>query len=141
MQDVFQAPWHSLSAGQGTRLAELDDAAGNALARIAGRLGFQVVWIGMHDQTLADDAVGRILGERGVGQSHLQAGLAACVGDDVAEVTGVMIRMCRIAVLLAGRIEVAAGAGSVGRAAVALLMDVEAMLSGRQPFDAGVHQH
>src|SRR5260221_7726747 len=120
-------------------LACLNDAAGDARRGVAGGLRLVVVGARVDDQAAADDA--RRAGchghdvERGV-----DARVAAGIGLERRHVAGVALR-CRIMrVRLAERVEVAFGAHAIARAAIAGLVDVEAVLLSRvQAADVGDH--
>ena len=86
-----------------------DHAATEAAARIAGRIGLEIVGVGMHDQTATDDAIGTFA-DRDAIDRQCQRCLAVFVRREIAEVTRVAVRCVRRAVLFRERIEVAAGA-------------------------------
>src|SRR5688500_6179266 len=96
-------------------------ATGEACAGVAGGLGLVVVGIGVDDDRAADDA----RRSRGHGEpvDHgLDPGAPGLVRRERRQVAGVALGAGRMAVRLAVRIEVAAGAHAVARAAVALLV-------------------
>src|SRR5690606_34284578 len=113
----------------GRGLPGFDDAAGQAGAGVAGGPGGVVVRVGVHDHRLADDVAGAAVAQRGAAQQAVDRGHALVVGGDVVAVAGVVLAFAHASVRAGGRIEVAAGAGGVGGAAVAVLVHVEAMLA------------
>src|SRR5690606_33422150 len=75
-------------------------------------------------------------------QARIDLGHARIVCGDVVGVAGVVRRRADAAVIAAGGIEVAAGAGGVGRAAVAGLVHVEAVFAaGRKARDLAGDVH
>src|SRR5690606_2969775 len=69
---------------------------------------------------------------RGAHQARVDRGHAGVVGGDVVAVAHVVLAPAGTAVGLPHGIEVAAGAAAVGRAAVAVLVHVEAVLAARR---------
>ncbi|CEE55494.1 hypothetical protein XAC2852_120050 [Xanthomonas citri pv. citri] len=115
--------------GRRLRVISGDHAAGQAAARVAGGLGFVVVCIGMHDHRVAGDIELVGLAEVDVaGDRAVDAGVTLRVGGDVGHVATVVRVGADIAVIGLGRVEVTAGAAAVRCAAIALLVDVEAVL-------------
>src|SRR4249919_4177695 len=110
----------------------LDDAACDARAGIARRLRPVIVCCRMHDEGAADDVVARATAQDDTGDAPVDMRYALHVGDDVVDVAGVMRGCPGLAVRAAGRIEMAAGTGGVGRAAVAGFVHVEAVAAARR---------
>src|SRR5687768_17908928 len=88
----------------------------------------------MQDDGAADDAVRRISADRQAFEHHVDLRSAEIVEHEVSHVAGVSRRR-RSAVLRFRRVEVAAGAHRVTRAAVALLMNVKPLLAGMVAAD------
>src|SRR6185369_4482136 len=114
-------------------------AHADARAGVAGRVGLQVVGLLVEHDRATDDRVGA--GQRDHRVLHLALRLALRVGLDVPEVADVALGRRRPAVLLPFRVEVAARALAVGAVGVAELVDVEAVLAGRQPLQVPAHLH
>ena len=130
-------------AAAGTCLLHADQAAGDPLAGVSGRLASQVIRVGVDDQRLAGNRVGRQHADaetRGV-QRCAQRGVAVGVGSDVAEVAAMMPGAARRAMRFAARVVVPSCAHCVGRAAVAFFMDMNAMLARREALETSVHHH
>ena len=87
-------------------LRRFDGAAGNARARVTGRIGLQIVFLFMNDNGLADD---------GIRAAHahfalpIQVGLARSIGLNVPEIALMAFGSRRATVLVLGWIEVRAG--------------------------------
>src|SRR6185369_2405561 len=75
-----------------------DHAATEAAARIPGRIGLEIVGVGMHDQTAADDAVGAFADRDAIDRQR-QRCLAVFVCREIAEVARMAVRSLRRAVL------------------------------------------
>ena len=117
-----------------------DHAAGDAAAGVAGGLRGVVVGIGVDDHGVVYDAR-RSRRDADAGQRELHVRHPAGIGLQGRHVAG-MVRSRLRAVWLAIGVEVAAGARAVGAGAVALLVDVHAVLGARlQAADAGMHHH
>src|SRR5690606_789517 len=115
----------------------LDDAAGDAAPGVAAGLRREVVLPGVDDDGPPDDR--RRPAQLEVGIGVLVAGGPVGVGFAVAEGAGVALLGggVRRAVRGPGRVEVVAGGGGVGRAAVAVLVDVEAVHPFAEAADLG----
>src|SRR5690606_32273807 len=74
-----------------------------------------------------EDVVGRAAAQGDAGEVRVHVGHALRVGDQVVVVAGMVRALAGAAVRLRGGVEVAAGAAGIDRAAVALLVDVEAV--------------
>src|ERR1019366_5851761 len=113
-----------------------DYGAGDAVTRVAGRIGLHVVSLGVNHQRSA------AVGEQGVGfaagSQHdrviLYRGLRGAVGlhREIGHVPGMMAAGIEHAVLLVVRIEMRTGRLEVGRIALGVLMEVQRVLAGRQ---------
>lgn len=79
----------------------------------------------MRDQRATDDVVGRAAAEHHAVQQHVDLRGAVGRGVEVVHVAGMVRAVAGAAVRRAERIEVAAGAAGIGRAAIAALMHVE----------------
>src|SRR5690606_4020482 len=88
--------------------------------------------IGVHDHAAAEHVGRGAIAQGRAGQPGVDHGHAGGVGDDVVGVADVVLVGVHAPVRSAGRIEVAAGAGAVGGAAVAGLVHVEAVLAARR---------
>src|SRR5690606_17507946 len=113
-------------------LLEFDHATGEAVAGIAGGLGDIVVGAGVHDHALADDVGGGAVADGCAVQLAVDLGHAFVVGHQVVAVAHVVLALAGATVVAAIGVEVAAGAGGVGRAAVAELVHVEAVFAARR---------
>src|SRR5258708_38658987 len=112
--------------------------AGDARPGIAGGLGLVVVGVAMDDEAAADE-VGARAADGNAFELERRRGVAIGVRHQAGHVTRMMIAALR-AVRLAGGIEMPAGAHAIARAAIALLVHVEAMLGARlQSGDVGAH--
>src|SRR5690606_6514642 len=107
----------------------LDHAAGQARAGVAGRLAHVVVGIGVHNHAAADDVGGRAVVEGDALEARVHPRDALVVGDDVVGVATVVRAMADAAGVAGAGVEMPAGAAGVGRAAVAVLVQVEAVLA------------
>ena len=94
----------------------------------------------MHDQALAYDAIARIRIQRNLAAGQVDGGIAIGVSGQVAKVAVMVFCMTGSTMFLAFRIEVAAGAHAVRRAAITFFMDVEAMQARRQAGNACADQ-
>src|SRR6185436_12632399 len=123
-----------------SRLFGLDHPAGLAGPGVAGRLSLHIVPQGMDDDRFADDGIvpGRQGKVREVDSEVRNTGL---VRLDVAEIADVIIQGPRIAMVLVRRIEMWTCGGCVRRGAVALLMDMESVLTGGQAREIGNQVH
>ena len=92
----------------------------------------QVVLALVDDQAPAQDVL-RAVTQRQLRlrQHQVHLGHAVGTGMDVAQIAGMMVIVipCRITMLLARQMEMAASAGGIRRAAIAFLMHVEAMVA------------
>ena len=90
-------------------LVLLNDAAGDAFAGVASRLGFEIVRIGVNDHSVANDGIGSV--QRGGMVNLGNFGDACSVGNDVAQVAHVTLyligrgmgHLCRIIMSSSGR--------------------------------------
>lgn len=117
---------HVLSCGvRGVAgLLSLDNhATSNACARIAGGLGFVVVWVLVNDDASAHDAGGTI-SHRHACEVKFCRRFAVRIGLQRGHVATVMVSILG-AVGLARGVEMSACADAVGRGAIALVMDVK----------------
>src|SRR5690606_16337444 len=130
-------------AGRAGRARHLDDAAADAVAGVAAGLRREVVLARVDDDGLADDAALALERDDGVEERARRAPVGA--GLDVAEVADVALPdgVGGGAVGAAEGGEVLAG-GAAGRAvgagaAVAVLVDVEAVAAGREAVEGVRH--
>src|SRR3954469_9589709 len=100
----------------------LDDGATYAAARFAGRIGFEVVSVGVHNQSAAADAVGS-LADRDAVNHQYKRGLAVFIRSQVAENGGWTGGSGGRTVLVCLGVEVPPRAHSIGCAAIAFLVD------------------
>src|SRR6185503_4822829 len=118
----------------------LDHRAGDARSRVSGGLRRVVVRIAVDDETLADEIMGTAH-ERDTLQREAHAGVAITVGHERGHVAVVVRGTLRAMGFRVG-IEVPAGAHAIARAAVALLVHVEAVLrAGLQARYVRIHAH
>ena len=66
---------------------------------------------------------------------------ARSIGFDVAQIALMTLRRHRAAMLVLGRVEMRAGRGGIGRGAIALFMDMEAVFARLQTGDVGDDLH
>src|SRR5690606_8943986 len=126
----------------GTLAGDPDLAASHPRAGIARRLAEVVVRIGMHDHRAVGDVVEGAAAQGDATQVHVDQGHARPVGDQVVHVAGVVAGPAGAAVRGALRVEVAAGAAGVHRAAITLLVHVEAEVAvGLQSADLAQDVH
>src|SRR6185369_7988644 len=109
-------------------LLRFDHAAGDPVARGAGRLRLAVVFLGVEDHRLAGDLVRRV-GQADLIDHAFPVGLAVRADLDVADVAGVAARRRRAGVVMFVGVEMVAR-GLERRRALAVLVDVEAVLAG-----------
>jgi hypothetical protein len=107
-------------------VGDADDAAGNSATGVADGLA-SVVDFRVNDDGTADEWV-LWPGNGDIFHGQFVMGFAVCIGLEVAEVASVAVLSGWEAVLMAFRVVMAAGAGGIGRGAVAELVDVEGML-------------
>src|SRR5690606_22531832 len=120
----------------GWQSTRADHATGDARAGVAGGLAGVVVGVGMHDHRLADRVVGRAAAEHHALGMPVDRRNAFGIRRDVVHVAAVVGGGVDLAVRRAGRVEVAARAAGVGGAAIALLVDVDAVAAvGLEPAD------
>src|SRR5947207_1579055 len=67
----------------------LDHAPGDPAAAVAGWIGFQIVFLGVDDDGVADDVILAAIADRDAHDRLVQVRLAVGAGLDVAEVAGV----------------------------------------------------
>jgi len=125
-----------------------DDAAGDAVAGIACRIGLHVVRLGVNDQRRSTVGKQRV-GLRTIAEDNrvvLDGGLRGAVGLDrkVRHVAGmVAIRILQPMLLIRG-VEVTSGRFEVGQIALGCLMEVDGVFPGGQvpdvelQFDSGL---
>lgn len=116
----------SQTRGAGFLGLKLYHRASDPAAGIARRLAFEVVRLFVQDDTLADDAILRVAHADTLdieGRGNLAR--AACL--DVAEIAGMPFGCGPVAVRLAGRIEMAARARSIGSAAIAFFVNMQSV--------------
>jgi hypothetical protein len=116
-----------------------DEAAGDAVAGIACRVGLHIIGLGMDDDRrppVSEDGV------RGSGvEGHIlvhEGRLNRAVGTHgqiLRHVAVVVAFRVFVAVLLAGGIEVSSGALEVGRIALGVLVDVDSVFARRQVLE------
>src|SRR5690606_3964036 len=109
-----------------------DHAAGHARAGVAGGLALVVVRIGVDDHRAAGDVVGRAAAEGHPVQVRVDHGHAIGIAGEVVHVAAMVGAAAGAAVRSGGRVEVAAGAGGIHRAAVTLLVHMEAEAAVRR---------
>ena len=110
-----------------------DHAAGDAVAGVAGGIGFVVVGFGVDDDRGAAVAEQRVLAVEG----HVQVlngctGAAFCVDDEVLHIASVVAFRIIESVLLAFRIEMGTGRFKIRGIALGVLMKVDSVFAGRQ---------
>src|SRR5688572_16508263 len=103
-----------MSAG----LLLFDDPARYASARVAARVGLQIVRLVVKDDRLADDVVRPAAADRYPADRDVQLRLAAGVSGDVAEIAGMADVVLRAGMLVACGVEVRASAAEIRRAEV-----------------------
>ena len=121
------------------RRGDANDAAGDARPGVTGRIALFVVRAAVDDDGSADDRVRAAQRDQLI--LHANGGLAAVVGGDVAEIADVPLLGMRPAVLLLFGVEMSAVALGIGGGAIAELVDVEAVLAGRQTADDAADLH
>ena len=89
------------------RLGHADDTASDASARITRRLCLQIIRFFVDDDGVSQDRITPAQLHHFVG--NFEMNLARSVGLDVSEITRVAIGRIRCAVLMIGRVEMAAG--------------------------------
>lgn len=122
------------------RVGHADDTARNPAAGIADRLA-AVVYFGVHDHAAAEDG---ILGshDRNIGHRDLVMGFSLIVRLDISKIARMPILTLGQAMLVSLRVIVPASAHSIGRGAVAILVNVKGvLLAGRKAFKVGNHLH
>ncbi|EGD20432.1 hypothetical protein XGA_0874 [Xanthomonas hortorum ATCC 19865] len=107
-------------------MGDANDAAGQTCAGIATKLAAIVVWIGMHDQRLADHIGGRGIAQGDAGNDHVQVRNAFGIGAQIVHIARVVGIATGTPVRCAGRIEMRTRAAGIGGAAIAALMHMEA---------------
>src|SRR5205085_12320738 len=124
--------------GWGDRSGD-DLAAGDPGAGVSRRLAGVVIQLLVHDYAAAENAVGSGA-QADVVHHHALVSAPVGIGFQVAEIAGVVHRAARAPVRVIVRVEMPAGAGRVGSAAVPLLVDVEAVRGVRgEALDVGDH--
>jgi len=102
-----------------------DHPARNARTGIAGRLAAVIVGLCVHDDRAAEDVRAAAGAEFDIVRQHVHRGDAVGVRGLVRKVAGMALPFAGMAVGLLRRIEMAAGAAGIRRAAVAVLVEVE----------------
>jgi hypothetical protein len=104
-----------------------DNAAGQPLPRFAGRIGSQVIFVGMNHDGLADDGLRATQLNNPV--NPVVGGCAVIPGLDIAEIAHMALswRIVWTTVGAAVGIEVAASGSGIRGAAIPEFMNVEAM--------------
>jgi hypothetical protein len=113
-----------------------DDAAGHARPGVAGRLRGQVIGIRVDDDGAAENGSGPV--ELDFGKVFGEEDMAHGIGLHIAKVADVTMKGVRPAMFNGGGIKVTARGRSIRRRAIALLVDVKAVQSGRE---SGEHGH
>ena len=135
------AAWHeelTLSKTVSLR-GHLDDSAGEPAASIAGRLSLQVIGFFVDDDSFVQDRIGSF--EREPAKDAFETGHALFVSLEVAEVANVFLGIGGRAVLGVRGIEMAAGGREIRRRAIALFVNVKAVLAGSEPLDVRGDTH
>src|SRR5262249_12199758 len=109
--------------------SDADRAAGQATTGVARRLSLQVIGLGVNDNAVTDDRAGAVHFHHRI--IVFEAGHSFLIGFDVAHIACVALRRLRRPVLHASRIEMRTGGRAVLRAAIAELVNVEAVLARR----------
>jgi hypothetical protein len=117
----------------------LDDAAGDAVAGVAGGVAHQIVGFGVNDErgsTVMKERVGAGV-ERGAGYDKAQLAFTLCIDGEIGQVAEVWfwVRCIACAVVCAGGIEVAACGGEGGAFALSNVVDVDAVIAGGELRD------
>jgi len=122
-----------------------DDAAGDAIARVARRIGHQVICLRVDHQSGAAIVEERIraVAERDGLVDERRFRLPVLAHHKIQQVTGVRVGILGIidSVVRHGRIEMAAGRGERRSFTLADRVDVDAVLSRRQLRDADRYLH
>ncbi len=115
-------------------IGRVDHTAPNPRAGISRGIGFQIIFLLVHDNRFADD---RIRAVELQFSFPIEVRLAGSIGRDVAEVAGVMLSGARSAVMLMRRIEMSAGRCRIRRRTIAFLVNVESVLSRFEILNIG----
>jgi hypothetical protein len=115
----------------------LNDAAGDAIARVSGRVTHQVIGFRVNDERRAAVMEKRIgaVAERDAFIEEADAALAVRGDCEVRQIAGVRVRVhCIVrAMVSTGWIKVAAGRLEIGAFALANRMDVDAVIACSEP--------
>ena len=101
---------------------------------IAGRLA-EIITLFVYDHSLAEDRIRSF--ESQPRKNALESGDTLFVRLEIAEVAGMVLRICRGTMLGICRIKMPARGGKVRRGTIPFLVDVETMLAWCQPFNVG----
>ena len=112
-------------------LVGANHAARHPRTGIAGRLAGIVILRRMHNDGAAHDVGGGVAPQTNAIHLRIHMRYAAGIGDEVVAVTGVMGTMPGAAMRLHRRVEMTAGAASIGRAAIAFFMDMKTVATAR----------
>ena len=112
-------------------LVGANHAAGHARAGIAGRLAGIVILRRMHDDGAAHDVGGGVAPQTNAIHLRIHMRYAAGIGDEVVAIARVVCAVAGAAVRLHRRVEMAAGAAGIGRAAIAFFMDMKTVATAR----------
>lgn len=108
-------------------LLALNHATSQACTCIACGLGVKVVRVGVHDQAFAQD-VAIAFAQHELGGVKLHNRQTIGIGAQAGQIAYMVAALAVLAVCTACRVEVTARAVAIGAAAIALFVDVKAVL-------------
>src|SRR5439155_2516257 len=115
----------------------LNNSTRNAFACVARGLRFVIIRIGMDDDSMSDNSGGAVKPGSVV---HLGKLRDSCrIRDDVAEITQVPLDGIGGGVRHSGGVKMASGRCAIGRGAIALFVNVKAVLAGLEAGDLAVN--
>lgn len=118
-----------------------DDAAGQARARVAGGLGFVVVWITVHDQA-APQHIGLSAAYGHAAGLEAETGGAIGISLQAGQVTGMVFVLIVRPVCFAVGVEMAARTQAIATGAIAFVVNVKAVLAiGLEALDLTGDSH